>query len=242
VKDLAPSLGSFMYNEQSLPAKLAVSNPVKYFWWLQCGKHLCMMTIQCAKNRHAKAAAQCASPAGCKHVHVGRCLRCDVPGYRLCGPAPNADEKFASYYAQMAWLHLEYALDRDGTRNGMSASQHYHDVHGMVGRDLGLVLEARVLQGNTYGAADIFVPRCNLIIQVDGQHHDDPQQIQKDHRFNEACKLQLCNLLRLHWKDVGCFGQYIRDAVDQCLGSSANVVFVLATPSSHPMSSDVTLM
>jgi very-short-patch-repair endonuclease len=58
------------------------------------------------------------------------------------------------------------------------------------------VVEAKVLRGK-FGAADMYVPGLDLIVQVDGEHHGDADQLKKDGRFNDAAVAQQRHVLRL---------------------------------------------
>lgn len=69
----------------------------------------------------------------------------------------------------------------------------------------------------TYGAADVFIPALNMIIQVDGQHHDGPTRLAIDARFDAEAHKQGRALLRLHHEDTMAFHRMIPEVVMRCI-------------------------
>jgi len=86
----------------------------------------------------------------------------------------------------------------------------------LTDKDVGYITEAKVLCGS-YGAADIYVPVLDLIIQVDGHFHDRLDHINRDQKFDAECIKQHHNLLRLHYQDIGSWGGYIKYTMQLCL-------------------------
>jgi hypothetical protein len=198
-KDLGPRVRQHMWMMQPQPTMVLVSDSTKYMWMLRCRKHLRMMTVQAAFR-------QLNDP---KHLaQLAPCERC-TSSYKL-GPQPLPDEKHRSYWEQVAWLQLESVLMLDGVQHHMSAISHLH------GCDLGYVVEARMVKGWPAGV-DIYVPALDLILQVDGQHHDDKAQQVRDSRFNALAACQGHRVLRLYYLDVHTFFNDIRCAVGKCM-------------------------
>ena len=90
--------------------------------------------------------------------------------------------------------------------------QHMSAISTLHGKELGYVVEVKVLKGRS-GKADIYVPAIDLIIQVDGEHHIMPCQLSVDAIFNDEAVRQKRRVLRLYHKDVSCFHQDIHNAV-----------------------------
>jgi very-short-patch-repair endonuclease len=86
----------------------------------------------------------------------------------------------------------------------------------LCGKDLGYVVEVKVLKGR-FGKADVYVPSIDLIIQVDGEHHNMPHQLSVDARFNAEGVSQSRRVLRLYYKDVSSFRSAIHNAVHSCI-------------------------
>jgi hypothetical protein len=104
------------------------------------------------------------------------------------------------------------------------------------GKDLGYVVEVKVLKGR-FGKADIYVPSIDLIIQVDGEHHNMPHQLNTDARFNGEAVRQNRRVLRLYYKDVSDFRSDIRSAVEECIGSAHDAWAKCS--SQHPAKSEL---
>lgn len=88
-------------------------------------------------------------------------------------------------------------------------------VPGLYGSRLGYVCEAVVVPG-VKGAADYYVAWLHLVIQVDGEGHDDTEQRKTDRKYAEACKKHNVNLLRLYYDDEKFFGVHIERAFRWC--------------------------
>jgi Protein of unknown function (DUF559) len=199
VKDLWPCLGQHFWRLQPQPKMLRVSDATKYMWVLKCQKHLRLMTVQAALR-------QVHDP---KHPEqLKKCERCTC-SYRH-GPQPLPDERHRSYWEQVAWVQLEKVLQLHEVQSYMSAKGHMHGV------DLGFVVEARIVQKWPAGV-DIYVPAIHLIIQVDGEHHDEASQQVKDAGFNDLATGQGYRVLRLHHLDVHSFFTDIHAAVNKCM-------------------------
>jgi very-short-patch-repair endonuclease len=65
--------------------------------------------------------------------------------------------------------------------------------------------------------ADVYIPALDMIIQVDGQHHNQQVQLAKDARFDATAFEQRRALLRLHHEDMMSFHEIIPDAVMRCI-------------------------
>lgn len=200
-KDLTDVLGGLVW--LSKPEKLIVTYPAKLYWKLPCGLHLRYMSIQAAKK-------QIQNP---KHPGIlSQCERCSVGNYRL-SPEPVADDVHRSYFEQMTWLAVEQVVSKP------VVMQHIHEhalapTNMMVGADLGYVVECRLVKG-WYGAVDLFVPGLNLIIQVDGQHHDECEQQDKDMAFMCMAVQQAFNVFRIHYSDI----KYVHAEVDSVVAA-----------------------
>ncbi len=75
-----------------------------------------------------------------------------------------------------------------------------------------------------FGAADMYVPSMDLIIQVDGEHHAAAEQLERDGRFNDAAAAQQRRLLRLWHADIAVFREEILAVVSMCLTSPDGMV------------------
>lgn len=197
-----------------------VSDKAQYYYYASCeAKHPIYMTNQAAANRLASRG------------DLGDCYRC-TSNYRILGPSlsPFCSKRYASYGAQCAWVALDYTLEtptvkaemqRLGIQQGGVASM-------MFGREMGYVIEAKVLRGKS-GAADIFIPLLNLVIQVDGeQHFTTFQQADVDARFNAKCIQQGRRLLRLYWsrRVPTRYHEEVKAAVERCLqGAEPFIMF-----------------
>ena len=197
--DLGPCLRQHLWQLQQQPQVLLISDAAKYMWVLNCHKHLRLMTVQAASR-------QLQDP---KHPgELTKCERCTC-SYRLC-PEPLPDERHRSYWEQVAWVQLENVLQLKEVQEYMCEAGHLHGI------DLGYVVEARVVQKWPAGV-DIYVPAIHLIIQVDGEHHDDLSQQLKDAKFNELATSHGHRVLRLHYLDVHSFFTAIHSAVRKCM-------------------------
>lgn len=125
---------------------------------------------------------------------------------------PSSNKK-TSYYVQVTWLALEGYLGTIDMMQAMSCAKPHNPA--MVGPDLGYVVEVKILRG-TFGAADIYIPQLDLIIQLDGEEHDKAERMARDAAFNAECVRQGRRLLRLHYNDVLWFHLYIGTALTRC--------------------------
>lgn len=211
-------LRSHLVPVRDLPAELHISDTQQYYWHLPCNKHLCFQTIQA-----------CIRQVIAHDGQLRACLRCGS-SYRL-GAEPSRD-RLTSYWVQVVWSSLEWALEQAEVQDAMQ-SRTWLLGAALAGRDRGYVVEAKVLKGR-YGAADIYVPALDLIIQVDGEHHADPEQLKRDGRFNAAASAQQRRLLRLWHADVTAFATETWQAVQHCISSPEAMVRHSA---SHPIHS-----
>ena len=171
----------------------SVSDSGQCYWQLQCNVHVKLCTMDAAD----------------KQWKAHGCLRCDRCDRSL---HPTQRSRFEKY----AWDQLEHTLVQSDVRQFMS-----HRMPHMHGRDMGYVVEAKVLRGK-FGAADIYIPSLDLIIQVDGQHHDNSKQLETDARFDAEAYRQGRALLRLHHEDMLAFHIIILPAVMLCMQRSKN--------------------
>jgi hypothetical protein len=211
-KDLTSVLGGLVW--QKHPGKLIITDTAKLYWKLPCGLHLRFMSIQAANK-------QLQNP---KHPgSLAECERCSVGNYRL-HPEPVVDHVHRSFFEQMAWLAVEHALSKP------DVMQHIHENSGsptnmMVGADLGYVVECKVVKG-WHGTVDIFAPGLNLIIQVDGQHHDASEQQDKDVAFMCMATKQHYNVLRIHHGDIKHVYADVDNVVHACMLQAAGGIVV----------------
>jgi Protein of unknown function (DUF559) len=199
-KDLSPELGHHLWQSQQTPEMLLVSDSTKYMWVLGCHKHLRFMTVQAALRQTHDPKHPCQLTA---------CERCSS-SYRLSGPEPTPRDMHRSFWEGVAWLNLEHVLEMGEVKSYMSKKTQQH------GEDLGYVVEARVVQGWNAGV-DIYVPGLKLVIQVDGQHHDEPPQQTRDANFNMLAITGGHRVLRLHFRDVHTMVTDILTAVTRCM-------------------------
>lgn len=186
-KDLTTALGALVW--PSAPAKLIVTNTDRLFWKLPCQLHLRYMSIQAAKRQLENPKHPCA---------LSPCERCSVGNYRAC-PEPQADVH-RSYFELMTWLAVERALCTPDVVHFITTHA-THPINMMVGRELGYVVEVRLVQ-NWNGSVDVWVPGLHLIIQVDGQHHDEDHQQDKDAAFMAVAVQNGFNVFRMHHQDI----------------------------------------
>jgi very-short-patch-repair endonuclease len=186
-KDLTAELGALVW--PSAPAKLIVTNTDRLFWKLPCQLHLRYMSIQAAKRQLENS----------KHPGaLSPCERCSVGNYRSC-PEPQAD-LHRSYFELMTWLAVEHALCTPAVDHYITTNA-TQPMNMMVGRELGYVVEPRLVQ-KWNGSVDVWVPGLHLIIQVDGQHHDEDHQQDKDVSFMVMAVQQGFNVFRMHYQDI----------------------------------------
>jgi hypothetical protein len=214
-KDLATVLGGLVWEKK--PGKLIITDTAKLYWKLPCGLHLRFMTIQAAKKQ-----LQNPKHPGC----LAGCERCSVGNYRLY-PEPATDDVHRSYFEQLTWIAVENVLSRP------DVMQYIQDIadaptNMMVGADLGFVVECRVIKG-WHGTVDIFVPGLNLIIQVDGQHHDDCEQQDRDVAFMCMAARQNYHVFRVHHADIKNVAADVADVVHACMHQNGNAVLRCST-------------
>ena len=130
-----------MLQGKGQPMELVITDTQQYYWHLPCTKHLCFQTIQaCIRQVIA---------------HDGRlrdCLRCGS-SYRW-GAEPSKG-RLDSYWVQVAWTSMDWALEQPYVQHAMQTST-WHSGAALAGRDRGYVVEAKVLRGK-FGAADMYV-------------------------------------------------------------------------------------
>jgi hypothetical protein len=197
--DMRRQLQQHMWEWQTIPSALLASDKQQYYWKLPCNKHLALQTIQ-ATLRQLHNTGQ-----------VSQCYRCSS-FYSLLGPKPSV-EKGMSYFAQYTWMLLDFLLVQPTL---VTCTPLQPCTGTLTDKDVGYITEAKVLCGS-YGAADIYVPVLDLIIQVDGHFHDRLDHINRDQKFDAECIKQHHNLLRLHYQDIGSWGGYIKYTMQLCL-------------------------
>jgi hypothetical protein len=201
-KDLTTAVGSLVW--PSAPARLIVTNTDRLFWKLPCHLHLRYMSIQAAKR-------QLENP---KHPGtLSPCERCSVGNYRL-SPEPQADVH-RSYFELMTWLAVEHALCTPDVMHFITTTA-TQPINLLVGRELGYVVETRLVQ-NWNGSVDVWVPGLQLIIQVDGQHHDLDDQQDRDVSFMAMAVQQGFNVFRMHYQDIKYVHAEVAAVVHACM-------------------------
>jgi hypothetical protein len=225
-KDLSNLLGALVW--PCVPARFVVTNTQKLYWILPCTKHLRLMTIQAAKK-------QLQDP---KHPGIlTACERCSVGAYRQHPHDPQTHDKHRSRYEILTWLAVEAALCTRDVEKHIVACAPPHNM--MVGVDMGYVVEAKVVKGWT-GGVDIFVPGLNLLIQIDGEHHDDACQQDKDLAFMCLAVQQKFNVLRVHYNDIMWVHKVVADMFTACIMQHAgNTTPVARCSMSHVLLSHV---
>lgn len=211
-------LRSHLWPHQPLPKALLISDRHQYYWLLGCTVHVKMMTIQAVVKQLSKERP-------IKHAH-------------LCGKMDACERCFSatsdlhrSEWERGAWKTLEVVLEQPRVCAYMRLAGQSTDLWG---GDRGFLVEAKVLGGKR-GASDVYIPVLNLLIQIDGEHHDKAHQLVVDSRFDLDAKKQGRRLLRLHYADVGSFFAYINYAVERCIRSpAASRGGVLKAPPSLP--------
>lgn len=225
-KDLTPVLGRMLWKGQQLATnhKLLVSSNYQYYWLLPCQKHLRLMTCQAAMKQ-----VQLSHSNGM----LVQCERCGVGDYAVHGAEPVPGDVRRSYWETLAWLAVETCL-------GSAAIMQYiacnapTPINSLVGPQLGYVVECRALPGWP-GCVDVFVPAFKLIIQIDGEHHDNDAHGQqaKDIRFLQVASRQGFHALRLSHVDYKTFQQDVAAMLHDCRHACDSVISRISTQ--HPL-------
>jgi hypothetical protein len=200
---------------------LIISDTQQYYWMLPCGQHVSFQGVQ-ATMKQLKDTRR--TPLGQLHP----CLRCASPHKH--GPEPTGVRNM-SMWVQQTWSSLEALLANPVIAAAMI--QHGRDNAApivLVGPQLGYVVETKVLKGR-YGAADIYVPSINLIVQVDGEHHNNSKQLAVDLLFDTEARKQGYRLLRVCYKDIPEVHGHLHSTIKACLQCSNAFVLYSA---SHP--------
>ncbi len=225
-KDLTPVLGGMLWDGQQLPPnhKLLVSSKRQYYWVLPCHKHLRLMTCQAAMKQ-----LQLPNSNGT----LVQCERCGVGNYWMHGAQPVPGDVHRSYWETLAWLGVEKCLDSDVIMQYI-ASKASAPLTALVGRHLGYVVEGRVLPGWP-GCVDVYVPALQLILQIDGEHHDSDAhgQQSKDIRFLQVASKHGFHALRLSHVDYKTFHQDIAAMLHDCMHACGAVVSRISR--GHPL-------
>jgi hypothetical protein len=201
---LDAQLRAHLWPHQQLPGKMLYSDTHQYFWLLGCRKHVKMMTIQAVVRQMSKERP-------IKQAHLsGRMNECE----RCFG---HTTDVHRSTWELCAWRQLEVVLEQPRVHQYMRLKG---QSIGLWGGDLGFLVESKVLGGKR-GACDVYIPVLNLLIQIDGEHHDKVDQLVVDSRFDSDAKQQGRRLLRLHHSDANNFCAYIYYAVEMCIRSPA---------------------
>lgn len=207
-KDLSAQLGGLVWPVAPSNFKCIVSNTMQLYWKLPCGLHLRYMTVQAAMNQHKNP----------KHPGVfAACERCAVGPYRVYPPEPQPHDKRRSYYEITAWLALENVLCKPEVMEHISLTAPAPR-NMMLGVDLGYVVEAKVVK-MWKGGADVYIPGLNMILQVDGEHHDKEVQQDVDIDFMLMAKQQRFNVLRLYYGDIRRAYAEVAAMVEACMQS-----------------------
>jgi hypothetical protein len=164
-----------------------------------------LLTIQAVRKQQTQE-----RPAHHTHLsgQMNACERC----------YSDTGDVHRSTWELCAWQQLERVLEQPIVQHFMAQHDLVRQSTHLLGRDLGFLVEAKVLGGKR-GAADVYVPVLDLIIQIDGQHHDGVDQLLVDSRFDIDARQQGRRLLRLHYADADKFYDYIHSAVVLCLQS-----------------------
>jgi hypothetical protein len=223
-KNLLPQLGSMLWQGQHIPEKLLVSCKQQYFWNLPCHKHLSLMTCQAALKQLQLAGSQ---------GMLVECERCGIGNYVVHGAEPLPGDIHRSYWETLAWLAVEHSMARADIRQYIE-SMHSAPLNALVGPHLGYVVECRVLPGWP-GCVDMYVPTFRLIIQVDGQHHDNDVhgQQSRDIRFLNIAHKQRFHALRLSHVDYKSFQQDIDAMLHDCMHACDLVISRISK--AHPL-------
>lgn len=223
-----PELGGLLWQQQQLPNTLLISGK-QYYWWLACKKHVRLLSVQAADKQ---AKTHMVMHTGT--LQLAACERCTCNYHQ---PEPDASDNKKSFYAQTCWKWLDHVLDAHDVVQSMETINSA-PLNMLTGAAMGYVLEAKVVTG-WRGAADVYVPGLNLVLQVDGQHHAlDTQQI-TDVKFMKIAHAQHVHVLRLWYADVCTMPQDIHAMVYDCMAHAGSGKPALARCSkSHPLCSD----
>lgn len=225
-QDLLPLLGAWLWEGHDV-GHLIVSDKNKYYFKLLCNKgHLRLMTPQaaCRQLQHPKNQGK---------QQLFECERCSVGDYALWGPEPVTDNMHRSYWEALCWLSLERVLGLPDVQHHMGMVQ-APPFNILVGPVLGYVVECKAI-AKWGGCVDVFVPSLNLAIQVDGEHHDAPEQQEVDKRFMTAATKQGVHALRLSWKDWKAFYGLIKHMVYDCMNCNPNQSTIARYSPMHPL-------
>lgn len=174
--------------QRHLAMPLMQSDKQQYYWQLRCNMHVQLCTTQAAAKQLA--------------AHGGlRCDRCDI----------DLHPTQRSQFEKCSWEALQHILEQCDVHQFMASL-----MPELQGQHMGFVVEAKVLRGSL-GAADVYIPALDMIIQVDGQHHDQPVQMGRDARSDSVAYDQQRAVLRLHHEDMPAFHQIITSAVRMCI-------------------------
>lgn len=96
-----------------------------------------------------------------------------------------------------------------------------------------IVHESKILRGR-YGAADIYLPKLNLIIMIDGEGHTDiehhrksvAEQVDRDKRFNAAAAKAGYHLLRVAWQDMPKFKCLMTEVINAISANKGQVMLL----------------
>jgi hypothetical protein len=229
-KDLGAALGHFLWEGHQLQGRadvlLTVSNKQHMYWWLECKKHLRLLTCQGAMKQ-----LQLPTSNGM----LQRCERCSVGNYAKHGPDVVPDDKHRSIWEQLAWLAIECTLSEHIVSNHIIAANNASPIAELVGPQLGYVVEAKVLPG-WQGCVDIYVPGLQLIIQVDGGHHDSDVhgQQQRDMRFLALAHKHRFHALRVSHLDDRSMHHDIKTMVHDCMACNGDAIISRLSPT-HPL-------
>jgi hypothetical protein len=202
-------VAALLWPHQPLPlGGPMISDRSHYFWRLGCRKHVRMATTQAVVRQLQRASSN--------RQHLV-CERCH---------AHESHSVHRSKWEAYAWRLLEDALTSMDSQESMS-----HTCWKLHGPELGYVVEAKVL-GGTSGAADIYVPGLELVIQVDGEHHNTEGQLCTDAKFDHKAFQQMRRVLRLHHEDELQWHNDVAAAIQCCTADPAQAWVMYSA--SHP--------
>ncbi len=230
-KDLGAALGHFLWEghkQQGMAdVLLTVSNKQHMYWWLECRKHLRLMTCQGAMKQLQLPTA---------NGMLQKCERCSVGNYAENGPDVVPDDKHRSIWEQLAWLAIECTLSEHIVSNHITAANNASPTAELVGPQLGYVVEAKVVPG-WQGCVDIYVPGLHLIIQVDGGHHDSDVhgQQQRDMRFLALAHKHRLHALRVSHLDDRSMHHDIKTMVHDCMAACNGDAIISRLSPTHPL-------
>lgn len=170
------------------------------------------------------------------HWELADCERCTC-SYKTVGPEPDPQSVHRSYYEQCCWLHLEHVLAINDVVQHMQMTA-TPPANMLVGPDLGYVVEARVVVGWSAGV-DVFVPGLNLLVQVDGEHHQSDAQQDVDIKFMRIAQQQQLHVLRLWHQDMYTMPQDILSMVTACMLHKHDLPTIVKCTKSHPLCSRI---